>query len=102
VGTGRALAMILLSETLSGTDALAAGLAVASVPRARVREHAVALATVIAERSPEAVRQAKALVRSSLDTPLAVGLENEFESLLSLIEAREQAKAAEAQAAPSR
>jgi enoyl-CoA hydratase len=91
VGTSRALAMILLSESLTGPQAADVGIAVASVPRAIVREHAVRLAHLIASRPGRAVRRAKELVRASLDTPLSVGLEREFDALLALMEERDQA-----------
>jgi enoyl-CoA hydratase/carnithine racemase len=91
IGTSRALAMILLSESVTGPQAVEAGLAVASVPRADLRTHALHLATLIASRPAEAVRRAKELVRTSLDTPLAVGLEREFEALLTLLESRDGA-----------
>jgi len=68
--------LIFSGETISGEKAVALGLGTELSDRPL--EDATALARVIAERSPDAVRAAKQLLNTSGLVPLAEGLANEM------------------------
>jgi enoyl-CoA hydratase/carnithine racemase len=77
VGTGDALATVLLSDRIPAPEALARGFLDEVVPRAELDGRTRELADAIAARPPAAVRAAKSLVWSALDVPLADGLARE-------------------------
>jgi len=74
VGKSTAMKMVLAGEFLSARQALAAGLVAEVTPAELSIERAVALAGVIADKSPLAVRQAKEVLLQAFDTHLSEGL----------------------------
>lgn len=74
VGRQRAAAHILTGDRLTGTEALAWGLAYQAVPAAELESAAGALAERLASRSPEALARTKRLLVRGLELPLADGL----------------------------
>lgn len=74
VGRQRAAAHILTGDRLTGTEALAWGLAYQAVPAAELESAARALAERLASRSPEALARTKRLLVRGLELPLADGL----------------------------
>jgi enoyl-CoA hydratase/carnithine racemase len=74
IGLGRAAAMLLAGQSLSGREAVQAGLALDAVPRSRLDAIARSLARRIARVEPALLRAAKDAVRRGLDVPLAEGL----------------------------
>lgn len=88
VGIACAFEMIYLGTLVYGPQAVARGLATASVPRAELAPLVGEMAGRIAGFAPAAVRTAKELIRSSHDTPLQSGLDQEVEGLLNLLEQR--------------
>lgn len=84
VGIGRALEMIYTATTLTADEAMAIGLVNRVVPRARLLEEAMELASGIAERSPIGLRLAKEAVLRGADLPLdaALALERDLSALL--------------------
>lgn len=79
VGTGQALRLILAGEIVDAAEAQRIGLVELVVPQAELRERTLALARSIAEKSPVALRLAKAAVRAAAEMPLAAGLAYETE-----------------------
>ena len=69
-----ALEMILTGEPISATRAFEVGLVNRLVPVERLLDEAIALAEMIAARSPRAVRAARESVRRGLDLSLEEGL----------------------------
>jgi trans-feruloyl-CoA hydratase/vanillin synthase len=59
VGHRQALYYIMTGETFTGVQAAAIGLVNKSVPRAKLREETLALAKVLLQKNPVALRQAK-------------------------------------------
>lgn len=84
VGNGAALHAILTASRFPAADALARGLVDEVVPRAELRDRALAIATELAARPPAAVRAAKALAWAALDLALPVGLARESDAAASL------------------
>jgi enoyl-CoA hydratase/carnithine racemase len=74
VGYARALQMILLAQVVGGARAVALGLAMRSVPRARLGAEGRKLAAAVAARGPIAQRLGKEALRAAGDLPLAEGL----------------------------
>lgn len=74
IGTVRAAEMLMTGRRLSGTEAVAYGLALSTDEHGSVLEAAEALATRIAAQAPFAVRMAKVLLQHGLETPLSAGL----------------------------
>lgn len=74
IGQGRAAAMLLAGEAIDGRVAARIGLAQWSVPAARLRRTADAIARRVARLDPAIVRAAKACVRRGTDLTLAQGL----------------------------
>jgi enoyl-CoA hydratase len=96
VGRGKALEMILTGARIDGREALRVGLVERVVPTAEVHAAAQALATMLAERAPIAMRYAKEAVVKGLGMSLEDGLrlENDLATLLRTTEDRiEGAKA---------
>lgn len=88
VGTGAALAAVIIGERVSASDALARGFVDEVVPRADLRAHTDARADAIAARPTAAVRAAKAAVWSALDLPLEVGVRREADLAAAVAAAR--------------
>lgn len=74
VGEGRAAAMLLAGEEIDGRTAVRIGLAQRSVPAARLRATAEAVARRVAALEPSLVRAGKACVQRGADLTLADGL----------------------------
>ena len=74
VGPERALDLILTGRRIDAPEAERMGLVTRVVPQAELRDAALAVARVIAENGPLAVRAAKAAVWRGLDLPLEEGL----------------------------
>jgi len=83
VGRAKALAMILLGETLDASESLVCGLVSRVVPDERLAAEAMALAQRIADRGPLAVRYAKEAVSRGVEMPLEQALR--FETDLTVI-----------------
>ena len=96
VGRGKALEMILTGARVDAREALRIGLVERVVPTAEVHTSAQALAKMLAERAPVAMRYAKEAVVKGLGMSLEDGLrlENDLATLLRTTEDRiEGAKA---------
>ena len=96
VGRGKALEMILTGARVDAREALRIGLVERVVPTAEVHTSAQALAKMLAERAPVAMRYAKEAVVKGLGMSLEDGLrlENDLSTLLRTTEDRlEGAKA---------
>jgi enoyl-CoA hydratase len=79
VGSGRAMAMLLLGETLRASTALEWGLVAEVATPARLARLSAARAAALAERGPIALRFAKEAVRRALDLPLDDGVRLEHD-----------------------
>jgi enoyl-CoA hydratase len=77
VGKSKAMEMILTGEPIGAAEAERIGLVSRVVPDELVVEDALALASVIAERSPVALRIAKEAVNAAYELPLTAGLAHE-------------------------
>lgn len=84
IGEGKALRLILTGDIISGEEAKAIGLVEEAYPDEELEEKTRALAMKIAEKSPIAVRLAKAAVRAAARMNIAAGLEYES-TLFSLL-----------------
>ena len=96
VGRGKALEMILTGARIDAREALRIGLVERVVPAGEVQASAQALARMLAEKAPVALRYAKEAVVKGLGLPLDDGLrlENDLATLLRTTEDRiEGAKA---------
>lgn len=80
IGLARAKELILLGELLDADTALAFGLVNRVAPAGKAMEEALRLADVLASRGPLAMREAKALLDSTLDVPLSEGQVAELEA----------------------
>ena len=96
VGFEQAAAMIYSGATLTGSDAVAAGLARVCVPGAQLRDHVGELAATIAAKDARALRAAKRLMIASQELPLSQGIERELDELLFLLAERQDATDREA------
>ncbi|MFC9833689.1 enoyl-CoA hydratase/isomerase family protein [Rhodococcus sp. NPDC127530] len=74
VGTGRAIEMILTGRMVRADEALAHGLVTSVVPAAKLLDAARETARQILSKGPLAVRLAKLVVRSGMDTDQRTGL----------------------------
>jgi enoyl-CoA hydratase len=77
VGTGAAYRLLFTGQIIGPEEALRIGLVDEVVPAARLEEHVMKLAAVIAEKSPVALQLIKEAVRASLRAPLDEGLRQE-------------------------
>jgi enoyl-CoA hydratase/carnithine racemase len=77
LGPGKAADLVFTGRRLSIDEALAYGLADRRVPAGTAREEALALAAVIAQNSPVAVRAAKRALRQGAGVSLDAGLDLE-------------------------
>lgn len=82
LGKARAMMMVLTGEPIDARTALDWGLAVELVPTSRTVERALEIAESIAEKSPVAVRMAKAEILSAFRMPLDESLSLERKLLL--------------------
>jgi enoyl-CoA hydratase/carnithine racemase len=82
VGRQRALGLILTGDHLSGTEAVAWGLAYRAAPAAEFEATVTQLATWIAGKSREALSRAKRLVYGGLELALTDGLALEVKTVL--------------------
>jgi len=94
LGEARALDMILRGKILSPEEAHAIGLVNECVTAGRALDTALELAQELAQKSPRALKDAKALIKSALDQPLMDGCADERARFSALIatdpEARQQ------------
>jgi enoyl-CoA hydratase len=77
VGTGHAFKLIYSGEMIGADEALRIGLVEEVVAPDQLAARARALATIIASKSPVAIRLIKEAIQASLETPLAEGLRRE-------------------------
>jgi enoyl-CoA hydratase/carnithine racemase len=92
VGRGRALEMLLTGDQVDSARALEWGLVTRVVPSADLRQEALVLAGLLAERPSLAVAAIKRAVHRGLDGPLEDGLRREreeFDRVLGSEDARE-------------
>jgi len=90
VGPYRAMEMILTGEPISAAEAQRAGLVNRVVPDDKVLEEALALARLIAERPPVAVRLARQALRYGMERNMLKGLEMERRNYRLLYETEDQ------------
>lgn len=74
VGKSLAMQMVLTGEPISARQAVAAGLASEMLPASEMLGRALAIARVISNRAPIAVRLAKESIQAAYETPLSAGL----------------------------
>lgn len=74
IGKAAAMKMILTGEMIGAEEARQLGLVAEVVPAARTLERALALAAVIAQKSPIGTKLAKEAVQMAFETTLAAGL----------------------------
>jgi enoyl-CoA hydratase len=77
VGTGTALKLLFTGELIDAAEALRIGLVDEVVPAAQLRDRVMALAGIIAEKSPIALQLIKEAVRAAVRLPLDEGLRQE-------------------------
>jgi enoyl-CoA hydratase len=77
IGTGRALAMILLGRTIAPAEASRLGILTELAPPGGALDLATLLAERIATQPARAIAHCKRLVRGAIETPLSEGLGNE-------------------------
>ena len=80
IGLARAKELVLLGEIIDAETALGFGLVNRVVPEGRAELAARDLAEVLASRGPVALREAKALLDTTLDASLAAGQAEELEA----------------------
>lgn len=90
IGPYRAMEMILTGEPISAAEAHRFGLVNRVVADEQVLEEAAALATLISERPPVAVRLARKAVRYGLERTLLEGMEMERRSYRLLYDTEDQ------------
>lgn len=91
VGFERAASMIYSGQTLTGPQAVAAGLAQTSVAGPELRSHVALFASDMAAKDSRALRAAKRLLIASQELPLAQGVERELDELLFLLAEKQDA-----------
>ncbi len=85
VGRGPALEMLLTGDPIDAAWAKSCGLVTRVVPAGRLREEALALAGLLAQRPPLAVAAVKRAVRQGSDGSLTAGLRREREEFARLL-----------------
>lgn len=85
IGTARALDLILRGKTISPEQAHAIGLVNECVTAGRALDVALELARELAQKPTRALKEAKALIKSALDQPLARGCADERARFSALI-----------------
>jgi enoyl-CoA hydratase len=92
VGTGQAMRLILSGEIIDAAEALRIGLVDRVFPAAEIRERTLEIARTMAERSPVALRMAKAAVRAAAELPLSAGLAYETELFVTCFGSEDRAE----------
>lgn len=82
LGAGQAMRLILTGEIIDATEAHRIGLVDLLVPTGELRDRTLDIARAMAEKSPIALRMAKAAVRAAAEMPLSAGLGYETERFL--------------------
>lgn len=85
IGSALALELMMTGEPITATRAAEIGLLNAAVPGDRLDEKALALATLLASRSPLGLSEIKRLVYAGFDLPLSEGLLRERAGLLRVL-----------------
>lgn len=92
IGRALALELMMTGEPVTGARAAEIGLVNYAVSQDEMDAKAVALAKVLASRSPLGLRQIKRLVYEGLEQPLDVGLRRERECLLQVLASADYAE----------
>lgn len=92
IGCALALELMMTGEPITGARAAEIGLVNYAVSQDEMDAKAVALAKVLASRSPLGLRQIKRLVYEGLEQPLDVGLRRERECLLQVLASADYAE----------
>ena len=92
MGPYKAMEMVLTGEPINAQTAYELNLVNRVVPVERFLEEAKALARVIAERPPLAVRAARDTVRQGTETTMKEGLEMERQNFIDLFDTEDQAE----------
>ena len=82
VGPQRAKEMIWTSRWYVGPEAVAAGLALRSVPRAQLRAEAIAFAKTITDKPAAVIAASKRVFQKGVDASLADGVEIELQNFM--------------------
>ena len=82
VGPQRAKEMIWTSRWYVGAEAVAAGLALKSVPRAQLRAEAIAFAKTITDKPAAVIAASKRVFQKGADMPLPDGIEMELQNFM--------------------
>jgi len=90
IGASRAKELIFSGRPLTGTEAVAIGLANRAVPADQVFDTAMQLAARLAAGATAAIAAAKRAIDDGLDGPLAAGLELEAERFVELFATEDQ------------
>lgn len=77
VGRNKAKEMLMTGEPLSAAEAERLGIVNKVVPAEKLMETTLAMARIIAERAPQAVRMAKQLVNDGIEAPLDIAVSME-------------------------
>ncbi len=96
IGKSLAMRLILSGQFIGAEEARAAGLVAEVAPAGETVERTLDLAAVIAEKSPVALRLAKASVLQAYESPLTEGLRLEQRSLARAFESEDQKEGARA------
>lgn len=92
VGRMSAMSMVLLGQPIDAATALRLGLVLEVVEAGKALERAEALAAVIAERAPLAIRQGKALVNAAFEQPHSAHLTAERQAFSALFGTADKAE----------
>jgi enoyl-CoA hydratase len=96
VGMGQAMRLVLSGEIIGAEEANNIGLVELVFPAAELRERTLELAGRMAERSPVALRMAKAAVRAAAEMPLSAGLDYETELFITCFGSEDRREGIEA------
>jgi enoyl-CoA hydratase len=92
VGMGQAMRLVLTAEIIDAAEALRIGLVDLVFPADQLRERVLEIAGMMAEKSPVALRMAKAAVRAAAEMPLAAGLDYEKELFVTCFASEDRAE----------
>lgn len=92
VGPYKAMEMILTGEPITAREAYDYHLVNRVVPKERYLEEAIALAKMIAERPPIAVKKIRESLRKGVESTIAEGLQSERDNFISLFDTEDQAE----------
>jgi enoyl-CoA hydratase/carnithine racemase len=95
IGHAKAAEKLMLAAPITATEAVALGLATASVPSAEVIPHARRAAERFNELPPDAVRETKRLLRAAFKGPVESAMRDESQVFLTLLRSPEAKKAFE-------